>query len=125
MVTPDPLPVPPPGEAMLSTAWAQACVDFYRGQRSAAKPGISPLRADLSGLPPTLIQAGTDELLHDQALALETALQAAGVHSPLRDHATPLACVPAARRRAQKRGRSHRAPGQLCARPPAARESMA
>ncbi|WP_291013164.1 FAD-dependent oxidoreductase [Hydrogenophaga sp.] len=80
-VTPDLLPVPPPGEAMLSTAWAQACVDFYRGQYSAAEPGISPLRGDLSGLPPTLIQAGTDELLHDQALALETALQAAGVHT--------------------------------------------
>lgn len=79
-VTPDPLPVPPLGEAMLSSAWAQACVDFYRGQRSAAEPGLSPLRGDLSGLPPTLIQAGTDELLHDQALALETALMATGVH---------------------------------------------
>jgi cation diffusion facilitator CzcD-associated flavoprotein CzcO/acetyl esterase/lipase len=79
-VMPDPLPVPPPGEAMLSTAWAQACIGFYRGQHDAVTPGISPLRGDLSGLPPTLIQAGTDELLHDQALALETALQAAGVH---------------------------------------------
>jgi cation diffusion facilitator CzcD-associated flavoprotein CzcO/acetyl esterase/lipase len=79
-LTPDPLPVPPPGEAMLSSAWAQACVDFYRGQRSTAESGISPLRGDLSGLPPTLIQAGTDELLHDQALALETALLAASVH---------------------------------------------
>jgi cation diffusion facilitator CzcD-associated flavoprotein CzcO/acetyl esterase/lipase len=79
-VTPDPLPVPPPGEAMLSTAWALTCVDFYRGQHNAAEPGISPLRGDLRGLPPTLIQAGTDELLHDQALALETALVAAGTH---------------------------------------------
>jgi len=80
-VTPDPLPVPSPGEAMLSPAWAQACVDFYRGQHNAAAPSISPLRGDLSGLPPTLIQAGTDEMLHDQALALEIALQAAGVHA--------------------------------------------
>jgi cation diffusion facilitator CzcD-associated flavoprotein CzcO/acetyl esterase/lipase len=80
-VTPHPMPVPPRGEAMLSPAWAQACVDFYRGQHNAAEPGISPLRGDLSGLPPTLIQAGTDELLHDQALALETALQAAGARA--------------------------------------------
>ena len=80
-VLPDPLPPLPPGEAMLSPAWAEACVDFYRGPHSAAEPGISPLRGDLRGLPPTLIQAGTDELLHDQALALETALQAAGVHT--------------------------------------------
>jgi cation diffusion facilitator CzcD-associated flavoprotein CzcO/acetyl esterase/lipase len=82
-VLPDPLPAPPPGEAMLSAAWAETCVNFYRGQRSAAEPGISPLRGELRGLPPTLIQAGTDELLHDQALALETALQASGVHTRL------------------------------------------
>ena len=79
-VLPDPLPPPPPGEAMLSAAWAETCVDHYRGQHSTAEPGISPLRGNLRGLPPTLIQAGTDELLHDQALALETALLAAGVH---------------------------------------------
>jgi cation diffusion facilitator CzcD-associated flavoprotein CzcO/acetyl esterase/lipase len=79
-VLPDLLPPPPPGEAMLSPAWAEACVDFYRGPHSAAEPGISPLRGDLRGLPPTLIQAGTDELLHPQALALESALNAAGVH---------------------------------------------
>jgi len=82
-VLPDPLPVPPPGEAMLSVAWAQSCVDLYRSQRSAAEPGISPLRGELHGLPPTLIQAGTDELLHDQAVALASALQAAGVHTRL------------------------------------------
>jgi cation diffusion facilitator CzcD-associated flavoprotein CzcO len=80
-VMPDPAPAPPPGEAMLSAAWAGACVDFYRGRLGAAEPGISPLRGDLGGLPPTLIQAGTDELLHDQALALEAALRAAGVHT--------------------------------------------
>jgi cation diffusion facilitator CzcD-associated flavoprotein CzcO/acetyl esterase/lipase len=80
-VLPDPLPPPPPGEAMLSAAWAETCVDHYRGQHSAAEPGISPLRGNLRGLPPTLIQAGTDELLHDQALALETALKTAGVHT--------------------------------------------
>ena len=82
-VAPNPLPVPPPGEAMLSHRWAQACVDFYRAQHSAAEPGISPLRGHLGGLPPVLIQAGTDELLHDQALALHAALEAAGVPSRL------------------------------------------
>lgn len=78
-VAPDPDPVPPPGEAMLSAAWARTCVGFYRGSHSEAVPGISPLRGDLADLPPTLIQAGTDELLYDQALALEAALLAAGV----------------------------------------------
>ncbi|MBK9573930.1 MAG: FAD-dependent oxidoreductase [Rhodoferax sp.] len=79
----------PPGEAMLSIAWANACAAHYLGSaaRSAAadatlaSPLLSPIRADLRGLPSCLIQAGTDELLHDQSLALHAALQAAGVSS--------------------------------------------
>lgn len=84
---PDNPPPPPPGEAMLSAAWAKACGDFYRGSQPESDPGLSPLRADLRGLPPTLIQAGTDELLHGQALELETALQVAGV--PVRCEVAP------------------------------------
>ncbi|MDP3108559.1 MAG: FAD-dependent oxidoreductase [Hydrogenophaga sp.] len=80
-VMPDPVPTPPPGEAMLSVPWALACTGFYRGTHAFTEPGISPIRGDLRGLPPTLIQAGTDELLHDQALALHEALQSAGVTS--------------------------------------------
>lgn len=73
----------PAGEAMLSVAWAQACAAHYLAASPLPTPanasGVSPLMADLRGLPPTLVQAGTDELLHDQALALEKALLAAGV----------------------------------------------
>ncbi len=74
----------PPGEAMLSVAWAHACAAQYLGDATMAddlrtSPLVSPLFADLHGLPPTLIQVGTDELLHGQALQLEVALQAAGV----------------------------------------------
>ncbi len=81
---PDTPPPEPPGEAMLSMAWALACAAHYLGQGTAAEtpasaPLASPLLADLRGLPPTLIQAGTDELLHGQALQLEAALQQAGV----------------------------------------------
>jgi acetyl esterase/lipase len=71
----------PPGEAMLSVAWAEACAAHYLGAAAAGTPLASPLKADLHGLPPTLIQAGTDELLHGQALTLEHALQAAGVQA--------------------------------------------
>ena len=72
----------PRGEAMLSRAWAEACATHYLGaQTPAGHPWCSPLSADLRGLPPTLIQAGTDELLHDQALALHAALEAAGVQT--------------------------------------------
>ncbi len=71
--------VPPPGEAMLSVPWAQACADLYLAGADANQARASPLHADLRGLPATLIQAGTDEMLHGQALQLHDALQAAGV----------------------------------------------
>jgi acetyl esterase/lipase len=70
---------------MLSWDWTAACARHYVGPDVPEAPGglpqplVSPLRADLHGLPPVLIQAGTDELLHPQALALHEALQAAGV----------------------------------------------
>ena len=82
---PDHMPEEPPGEAMLSAAWAEACMRHYLGDASSAPDArrwmTSPLKADLRGLPPTLIQAGTDEMLHDQALALHAALTGAGVSS--------------------------------------------
>ena len=43
-----------------------------------ADPLLSPLFARLAGLPPTLIQVGTDEILHDDALRLHAALTLAG-----------------------------------------------
>lgn len=76
---PDDPPPPPPGEAMLSAAWTRECAAYYRATHPVDDPRLSPLRADLRGLPPTLIQAGTDELLHDQALELEQALASSGV----------------------------------------------
>lgn len=88
LVTPEPRPPVPPGEAMLDWAWIDACARHYVGAGAtgpAGAPGsvhhplVSPLRADLRGLPPVLIQAGTDELLHPQALALHGALRAAAV----------------------------------------------
>ena len=69
----------PRGEAMLSGAWAQACSAMYLAGADIGQPWASPLRAELRGLPPVLIQAGTDELLHGQAMKLHDALQAAGV----------------------------------------------
>lgn len=81
-MAPDTLPPEPPGEAMLSAAWAQACAAHYLGNPPDQRAWVtSPLKADLRDLPPVLIQAGTDEMLHDQALALHQALQSAGVSS--------------------------------------------
>lgn len=69
---------PVPGEALLSPAWARANARNYAGD-DTANPLVSPLLADLHGLPPVLVQFGSDDLLVPQAEALLEALAAAGV----------------------------------------------
>ena len=58
--------------------WAAA----YAGA-DTADPQASPLFADLSGLPPTLIQVGSREVLLSDSLRLDRALRQAGVESTL------------------------------------------
>jgi len=64
-----------PGEAALNGRWLAACARHYLGDSAED----SPFDAELRGLPPTLIQAGADELLRDDAERLHSALAAAGV----------------------------------------------
>lgn len=54
-------------------------VAAYAGTHDPAHPYLSPLRGDLRGLPPMLVQVSTSEILLDDALALETQGRAAGV----------------------------------------------
>lgn len=51
----------------------------YCGDLPADHPGCSPLFADLRGLPPLLIQVGSEEVLYSDAERLFHAAQAAGV----------------------------------------------
>ncbi len=60
--------------------------DAYRGSIPASDPRVSPLFADLHGLPPVLIQAGSEEILRDDALNLAQRLIAAGVEVDCRIH---------------------------------------
>lgn len=53
--------------------------DRYRGRLPADDPRISPLFAELRGLPPTLVQVGTEEVLLDDAERLAARLQEAEV----------------------------------------------
>ena len=55
---------------------------YLQGQ-DAQTPLASPLFADLSGLPPLLIQVGTDEVLLDDAEKLAAKAKAAGVNVTL------------------------------------------
>jgi epsilon-lactone hydrolase len=55
----------------------------YVGQHDARAPLVSPLFADLTGLPPLLIQVGSEEVLLDDAVALAQRAEAAGVEVAL------------------------------------------
>ena len=66
-------------DTVLSPAWLDACAAAYAGSADRADPAISPLLADLAGLPPLLIQAGSDDLLAPDAARLAAAAPAAGV----------------------------------------------
>jgi len=54
------------------------CLGLGQGARRD-QPGLSPLFADLSGLPPLLIQVGSEEVLLDDALRFTEKAEAAGV----------------------------------------------
>jgi epsilon-lactone hydrolase len=66
-------------DVVLSPAWLQACARAYAPVTDRARPVVSPLHARLDGLPPLLIQCGTDDLLAPDARNLAVRAAAAGV----------------------------------------------
>jgi monoterpene epsilon-lactone hydrolase len=69
----------PPGEAMLNLAWVSECARAYVADGDTRQPLVSPIGADLRGLPPTLLQVGTDELLLNDSRRLRVRLRDDGV----------------------------------------------
>jgi monoterpene epsilon-lactone hydrolase len=65
-------------EQMLSPGWLEACALAYAPRAAWAIPSVSPLLAGHVGLPPLLIQAGSDELLAPDAERLAASASAAG-----------------------------------------------
>ncbi|MDP6343509.1 MAG: alpha/beta hydrolase [Alphaproteobacteria bacterium] len=57
----------------------ERCVGWYLGDGDPTDPLASPLYGELAGLPPLLIQVGSDEVLLDDALRLAERARAAGV----------------------------------------------
>jgi acetyl esterase/lipase len=55
----------------------------YAGERDRTSPLISPLYADLTGLPPLLIQVASDEILLDDATRFAERAREAGVDATL------------------------------------------
>jgi epsilon-lactone hydrolase len=66
-------------DVLLSPGWLDACAAAYARRPDWADPSVSPLLAAHGGLPPLLIQAGSDELLAPDAERLAASASAAGV----------------------------------------------
>lgn len=66
-------------DPMLRRAWLQAAAGAYACGTDVASPNLSPLFADLTGLPPLLVQGASDEILAGDVERLVAALRSAGV----------------------------------------------
>ena len=66
-------------DALLRAAWLNQGAAAYLQGHPARDPLVSPLLADLAGLPPTLIQAASEEILRDDSRRLAEALSSNGV----------------------------------------------
>jgi len=67
-------------DALLSIETLEAGIDYYLPKfMDTADPAISPVFADLSGLPPILVQVGSKEILLDDAQRFKEKAEQAGV----------------------------------------------
>jgi epsilon-lactone hydrolase len=66
-------------DLLLSPGWLEACATAYVSPSQWADDSVSPLLASHKGLPPLLIQAGSDELLAPDAELLAASASAADV----------------------------------------------
>jgi monoterpene epsilon-lactone hydrolase len=66
-------------DPLLRAAWLSQGAAAYLQGSSARDPLVSPLLADLAGLPPTLIQAASEEILRDDSRRLTEVLSSHGV----------------------------------------------
>jgi epsilon-lactone hydrolase len=70
-------------DCVLTPEWLRRMAERYAAGVAADDARLSPLGADLTGLPPILIQVGSDEILADDSIRLAAALRAAGVAARL------------------------------------------
>jgi acetyl esterase/lipase len=71
---------PAAGDPLLQRAWLEQALSLYRPPGlTHDNPGLSPLFADLHGLPALLLQVGEDEILLNDSLRFAQKAQAAGM----------------------------------------------
>jgi len=73
----------PEREPVLQLRWTEKCAALYAGTEALDNPLLSPVFGDLRGLPPILIQVGSDEILLNDAERLATAARRDGVSTSL------------------------------------------
>lgn len=66
-------------DPMLTRQLLKRGSDGYRGELPADDPRVSPLFGDQTGLPPILLQVGSEEILRDDAIRLTARCKSAGV----------------------------------------------
>ena len=64
---------------MLKQSILEVYASYYIGSDKATNPYISPLHADLRGLPPIHLQSGGNEILLDDSIRFCDKAQQAGV----------------------------------------------
>ncbi len=69
----------PEREPLLTEGWISRSAQHYRGSEALTNPLISPVYGDFSGLPPLLIQVGSEEILLNDAQRLAEAASRDGV----------------------------------------------
>jgi acetyl esterase/lipase len=74
-------------DPMILPSSLKACSAAYLGETDARTPLASPLYADLHGLPPLLIEMGSEEMLRDDSVRLAAKAKAAGVDVTLEEWA--------------------------------------
>ncbi|MBN9388162.1 MAG: alpha/beta hydrolase [Chloroflexi bacterium] len=71
-------------DPMIKLGDAKEQFAYYVGNHDPANPLISPIFAELHGLPPLLIHVGSDEVLLDDSVRLAEQAQAAGTEAQLK-----------------------------------------
>ncbi|GAA3911339.1 alpha/beta hydrolase [Litoribacillus peritrichatus] len=66
-------------DPMIRKDWLEAMINNYATDLAPSSPLCSPINGDLTGLPPLLIQVGSDEILLDDAIRLAQRAESYGV----------------------------------------------